>query len=62
VKSQTAVEIAQQRTEVVHLNLARRRLEQPTVLNEISEKDDFKTIVNSEGDSSDCKEPQRASV
>ena len=49
--------IMQQQTEIVHQNLARRRLEQPTILNEISEKDDFKTIVNSDGDSSAMKEP-----
>ena len=51
--------IMQQQTEVVHQHLARRR---PTVLNEISEKDDFRTLVNSECDSSGQKAAQRDTV
>lgn len=34
----------------------------PTQLNEISEKDDFKTIVNSESESSAQKDPSPGSV
>ena len=47
--AQNYMGITQQRTEVIHQNLAKRRFEYPTQLNEISEKDDFKTIVNSDG-------------
>ena len=56
----------QQRTEVIHQNLARRHfiLDQPTILNEISEKDDFKTLTmaNSDCNSSGQKEATKQGV
>ena len=45
---------------------AKRRPEQSTILNEISEKDDFKTIANSDGEVEDefqaSKKAQRGTV